>query len=239
MRLEARDWARVHDGSEAAGWIFRRGVELCLAACTAHLVPGALWLDVGCGTGHLAAALARRGVRAVGCDRDPHMAAYAAARWSLPSFTADAAALALPDGACAGVTATSLLGYLPRPAAFFAEAARVLAPGGTLCLTAMNRASFLLRGARALGWRRRFTAGRFTAHHPAALVAALAAAGFVVERQIFYGHLLTAGRLAAPPRATARRLEHPAAPGAANRWARQILLLARRRAPSQPAGAPC
>ncbi len=247
MRLDPAAWAQVHDRPDAGGALFRRGLELCLEECAPRLRPGDLWVDAGSGTGHLAAALAAHGARVVACDRDPRMAAYARHRWrrgadawpaasqdtrthdaGIAFFTGDVAALALPNACCHGLTAVSLLGYLPNPAAFLAEAARVLAPGGTLCLTAMNRGSLLLVAAKALGWRRRFTQGRFTAHDPPSLTAALGTAGFTIDRQLFYGHHLTIGPLAMPSLVTAHRRERPAPPGACSRWARQFLLVARR-----------
>jgi SAM-dependent methyltransferase len=247
MRLDPAAWAQVHDRPDAGSALFRRGLELCLAECAPRVRPGDLWVDAGSGTGHLAAALAAHGARVVACDRDPRMAAYARHRWrrgagARPAasqdtrtldagaafYAADVAALALPDACCNGMAAVSLLGYLPDPAAFFTEAARVLAPGATLCLTAMNRGSLLLVVAKALGWRRRFTQARFTAHAPPSLTAALGTAGFTVDRQLFYGHHLAIGPLTIPSVVTARRREHQAPPGARSRWARQFLLVARR-----------
>jgi SAM-dependent methyltransferase len=229
MRLEPADWALVHDRREPRHFAFWRGLDLCTAACAEQVTPGALWADVGAGTGHLAATLAALGARVIGLDFDPRMALYARRRWSRPFAAAAASALPLADGSCAGLVAVSLLGCMPEPAALCAEAARVLAPGGTLCLTAMNRRSLLLAAAklwtRAAGQR----TGRYTAHDPAALAAALRGAGFAIERQILYGHFLSGRRRILPAPATARRLERITPPGAASAWARQVLLIARRR----------
>jgi SAM-dependent methyltransferase len=233
MRLDPAQWALVHDRREPRHFAFRRGLELCLERCGPRVRPGELWVDVGSGTGHLSRALAGRGARVVGLDLDPAMALYAGRRWSQPFAASAAGSLALRDGGCAGVVAISLLGCLHGPrelAGFLAEAARVLAPGGTLCLSAMNRRSLLLAIGKIWSWPARLRSGRYTAYDPAALADELRRAGFVVEEQLVYGHFLAAGPLALPRPETALRLERAAAPGGRSLWARQILLLARRAA---------
>ncbi len=233
MRFDPDDWAAVHDRREPRHFAFRRGLELCLERCGPRVRPGDLWVDAGAGTGHLAAALAARGARIAGCDLDPAMARYARRRWSLPFAVAAARALPLADGGASGVVAVSLLGCLAGSAeltGFLGEAARVLAPGGTLCLTAMNRQSRLLALGKLWGWPARFRSGRFTAYEPEALAGALRRSGFVVEEQLFYGHFLAAGRLVVPRPGSAQRRERSAPPGARDPWARQILLVARRAA---------
>src|SRR5579863_9262629 len=228
MRFHPKPWARVHDARAARPLALRRGPELCVEVRPERTRPGDLWLDVGSGTGHLSGALGALGATVVGLDRDPRMARYAAARWRRPFAAADAGRLALADGSCAGVVAISLLGCLPSPAGFFAEAARVLAPDGTLCFSAMNRHSLLLAAAKAWGWRRQPGSPRYTAYDPAALAAALRRVGLVPERQVLYGHFLAAGARIVPGAAAARRRERTAPPGARDAWARQVLLLARR-----------
>jgi SAM-dependent methyltransferase len=234
MRLDPQEWARVHDRPEPRNLAFRRGLELCLKKCGPRILPGALWADVGSGTGHLTNAFAERGARAIGLDLDPAMALYARRRWSRPFAASAAGSLALRDGACEGLVAISLLGCLSGPrdlAAFLAEAARVLVPGGTLCLSAMNRRSLLLAINKTWSWPARLLSGgsgRYTAYDPAALAGELRQAGFVLEEQIFYGHFLAAGRLVLPRPETAVRLERAVASGSQNAWARQILLIARR-----------
>lgn len=227
-RLDAEEWARVHDRREARHLAFWRGVELAAEMCAERVRPGELWVEVGCGPGHLAAALARRGARVVGLDLDPLMASYARRRWRLPAAAADATLLPLADGRCAGIVAVSLLGYLPLPAALFAAAARALAPGGTLCFSAMNRHSLLLAASKALAWRGNRGGPRYAAHDPAELAAALGQAGFTLDRQLYYGHFLAAGDRILPSPGAAQRREAAVPPGRRSAWARQILMLARR-----------
>jgi ubiquinone/menaquinone biosynthesis C-methylase UbiE len=229
MRFDPASWAEVHDQRQRRHFAFRRGLELCLERCGPRVFPGALWIDVGAGTGHLAHALAGRGARIAGLDLDPAMALYARRRWSQPFTVSAARSLALRDGACAGVVAISLLGCLPGAAdlaGFLGEAARVLAPGGTLCLSAMNRHSRLLAIGKLWGWPARLRSGRYVAYDPMALAGEARRAGFILEEQIFYGHFLAAGRfvLARP------EMEHATPPGSRDSWARQFLLVARRAA---------
>jgi len=227
-RLDPAAWALVHDRREARDFAFWRGIELAREVCAERIRPGELWLEVGCGPGHLTAALARLGASVVGIDLDPRMARYARRRWRQPFAVADASLLPVADHCCAGIVAVSLLGCLPLPADFFAAAARALTPGGTLCFTAMNRHSLLLAAAKAAAWRGRRGTPRYTAHDPAALTTALRHAGFIPERQLFYGHFLAAGRVTVPNPPAARRRERAAPPGHRGAWARQILLVARR-----------
>ena len=227
-RLDPAAWALVHDRREARDFAFWRGLELAREVCAERIRPGELWLEVGCGPGHLTAALARLGASVLGIDLDPRMARYARRRWRQPFAVADAFLLPVADHSCAGIVAVSLLGCLPLPADFFAAAARVLAPGGTLCFTAMNRHSLLLAAAKAVAWRGRRGAPRYTAHDPATLTAALVSVGLMPERQVFYGHFLTAGGGTVPSPRAAQRLERAAPAGRRSAWARQVLLIARR-----------
>ncbi|HEY6323286.1 MAG TPA: methyltransferase domain-containing protein [Thermoanaerobaculia bacterium] len=231
MRFDPEEWARVHDAREDRHLAFRRGLELCVEACAERIHPGELWADVGAGTGHLAGALAALGARVIGLDRDPRMARYSRGRWprAVAFAVADASHLALADASCGGIVAISLLGCLASPAGFFAEAARALSPGGTLCVSAMNRRSLLLAVSKASSWRRRPSgAPRYTAYDPADLAGALRRAGLVPERQILYAHFVAAGSRIVPGAAAARRRERTVPPGTRDSWARQLLILARR-----------
>jgi SAM-dependent methyltransferase len=228
MRFDPAEWARVHDEERARDLVFRRGIELCLELCGGLIRPGEPWADLGCGTGHLAAALAARGARVLGIDHDPRMTAYARRRWQLPVAVGDAGALPLAGSCCAGVVAVSLLGCLPDAGPLLAEAARVLAPGGTLCFTAMNRHSLLLAASRVLGWRRRGREGSYAAYDPSVVAARLRELGLIPERQVLYSLHLTAGDRLVPPTDSARRWQRSVPPGTRSFAARQIVFLARR-----------
>ncbi len=118
-----------------------------LAARAAALQPAHV-LEVAAGTGvvtrRLRAALPDATV--VATDLNPGMVAVGAGR--VPGVTwrvADAAELGVPDGSVDLVVCSFGVMFFPDRPAAFAEAARVLAPGGTLLLTvwdAVQRSTF-------------------------------------------------------------------------------------------------
>jgi SAM-dependent methyltransferase len=100
---------------------------------------GAL-LDVGCGTGSLARAMAARWPRraVVGVDIAAPYVAFARSRsqGNNPAFgVAGAARLPFADGAFSGAVAQLVLNFVPDPVAALNEMKRVTAPGGRLAAT--------------------------------------------------------------------------------------------------------
>ena len=96
-------------------------------------IAGRRLLDVGCGPGAMAAALAGHGARMTGID--PGAAAIAAARDRAPDCTFEAgSAESLPfaDGAFDGAVILNALHHVPDPRAALDEAARVVVPGGRI-----------------------------------------------------------------------------------------------------------
>jgi len=106
------------------------------------LGPGDALLDVGCGRGEVACALAPLvvpGGRVVGVDASEAMLGDARARAGALGVEVafrpgDALALAEPDASFDAVRSERMLQWLPDPAAAVGEMARVLRPGGRLCL---------------------------------------------------------------------------------------------------------
>lgn len=237
-RFDPQEWAAVQDGarSVAATLLFRRGRELACDAVVARWPVGtrAVWLDLGCGTGHLLRDLAARDRRAAGADHDPAMLRFARAEIlpdaAIPLLGADATRLPLRDGALDGVVAVSLLGCIANADALLREVARVLRPGGCLVVTLTSRSSLLRRvehlAARAT--RRRGTAPPFRAYGLRETSRLLARAGLVVEARAGYGFHLQTGERTLPGEAASRSLERllPGALGAG--LARNVLLVARR-----------
>lgn len=151
-RFDAEQWDRVYLTRTGGSFVFRRGVELTGDIISGISSPGELWLDIGCGTGHLAAALSRSGLSAIGIDHDLEMIDYAKRRFlnadsteSLKFAAADAYHLPFDDGTVDGIAATSLVGCLSDANAFFQEVYRVLRRGGYCVITFSNRDSCLHR----------------------------------------------------------------------------------------------
>lgn len=125
-------WARKpgHDSY----WRFGRDAFLAL------LPPaGRLTLDIGCGEGRLSRDLRQLGHRVVSIDRSPTLVREAAAAaCGFPALVGDAVALPLPDGVCDLVVAYMSLHDVDGMQAAVGEAARVLQPGGRLCLAIVH-----------------------------------------------------------------------------------------------------
>ncbi len=132
---EARQWiqwarAPGHDSY----WSFHRDQFLRLLP-----PPGQQTVDVGCGEGRLARDLKQRGHRIVAIDSSPSL--VAAARDCDPSMDvrlADAAALPLEDASADLAVAFMSLQDIDGMPAAIQEVARVLQPGGRLCLAIVH-----------------------------------------------------------------------------------------------------
>lgn len=106
-------------------WRRRTVVSLGLGA-------GALVIDAACGTGDLCTELIVAGHRAVGVDLSEGM--LRAARTRAPLVLADATRTPFPDGVADGLTCGFALRNFVDLDAFFAEAARIVRPGGRIAL---------------------------------------------------------------------------------------------------------
>lgn len=119
------------------------GEEVRQAAITrAYLRPEMIVVDVGAGTGFMAAGLAPLTRQVIAIDASPEM--LEVARQNLRSFDnvafhqADGLSLPLPDVSVDAVFANMYLHHCPNPLAAMREMARVLRPGGRLVLTDLD-----------------------------------------------------------------------------------------------------
>jgi SAM-dependent methyltransferase len=126
--------------------------------------PGRRTLDLGCGEGRVARDLATRGHAVVGIDASPAMVAAArAADPALEVHLAAAARLPFGDGTFDLVVAFMSLQDIDDLDAAVRESARVLEPGGRVCLAVVH--PMKLR-RRLPGWK-----GREPVHHQGVVLA--------------------------------------------------------------------
>ena len=140
-------------------------------------------LDVGCGTGLMAARLAAGGRRVVGLDIAAAMLAPQRRRAPRARFVlGDAEALPLRAGTFDAVVNLISVHHYPDPARAVGEFRRVLRPGGRLVLVAFDRASPYIRLAqRTNRWASR-VAGTSWQTTPAEVLALVQGAGFTTVR---------------------------------------------------------
>jgi SAM-dependent methyltransferase len=134
--FEAGNWAQFtrtpgHDHSHA---------DINLPALLELLpAPGRRTLDLGCGEGRLGPVLHSLGHQVVGIDSSPTMVRLAATR-DVPelAMVADAAALPFRDGAFDLVVAYMSLHDIDRMPQAVTQIARVLRPGGHMCMAVVH-----------------------------------------------------------------------------------------------------
>jgi prepilin-type processing-associated H-X9-DG protein len=116
--------------------------------------PGEVVLDLGCGTGELAARIAATGARVIGLDSDPAMVAAAARRLGEANILlADGHAFRLPEPVDA-VFSNAALHWMPRPGQVVGCVRAALRPGGRFVAEmggAGNVAEILAAVGAALG----------------------------------------------------------------------------------------
>ena len=120
-------------------------------------VEGLDVLDVGCGEGALATALATRGAQVTGLDADPQMIAAAQARAakeaaSLRLVLGQVEELPFPDASFDCVTATAVLCFVSEAQRAVSEMARVLRPDGQLVIGELGRWNAWAARRRIQAW---------------------------------------------------------------------------------------
>ncbi len=227
---DAANWDAYYERQDVFSFIHQLRRRLALAWVDDLGLPaGARVLEVGCGTGLFALALARRGLRVTAVDSAANMLTRAAANAAaagmgdrLRLLRADAGELGLPSGGFDLVVALGVVPWVPRPREALAEWVRVLAPGGRLVANCDNRRRLAvlldvrytpaLAGLRAAARRVRgrpvepaAAGGAATTirHSPPEFDALLAGLGAPVERGVTFGFgpFTVVGREALPGRA--------------------------------------
>lgn len=158
-------------------------------------------LDIGCGTGRVAAALAERGSRVWGVEPSPEMAALAKERISTVKV-APAEKLPFKDGWFERAVMVLVIHLVDRPRAF-AEAYRVLGASGRLVVATFDPAHF------ERYWLNRFfpsleAIDRARFPEPPALREELESAGFSSVRLTALSQQAAIGREAAVERVRGR-----------------------------------
>lgn len=111
---------------------------------------GKTLLDIGCGTGFVAALYAQSGAKVTAIDITERGVELTKARLAQEGLTADvrvanAESLPFPDASFDVVTSFGVLHHTPDTAKALREVARVLKPGGTTYLMFYHRNSFAYR----------------------------------------------------------------------------------------------
>ena len=122
-------WAATYDGEDNGCFPMRDDLLLPMV----DRLPAGRVLDAACGTGAVSRQLLDRGHDVVGVDASEGMLAIARASVPEARFTqGDLTDLPLEDAAVDHLVCSLALSHLPDLTPFFAEAARVMRPGGHL-----------------------------------------------------------------------------------------------------------
>lgn len=169
-------WDRVYSSHTVKAQVYRNRMAIAVRWATIVARPGATAADIGTGAGHVAVALAERGIRVAAIDASEAMlkrvaqnAGRAGVSDLVSPITSDAQRLELASATCDVVVAIGLLSWVEQPELALSEMARITKPGGHVIVTADNRLS-LARGLDP-GWHasaRSFIGSirRFFASHP-------------------------------------------------------------------------
>ncbi len=166
FQAAAAFWRDIYDGLDVYAVIHQQRRERALALVDSLALPvGAPVLEVGCGAGSTAVALAQRGLQVHASDPVARMLELTrqravAAGQPFPLVRADAHALPVRDGSMRLVLALGVIPWLHSAPEALREMARALSPGGYLVVTADNQARLVYRldplhNPRLAGARRR------------------------------------------------------------------------------------
>lgn len=127
---------------------------------TGAVAGGGRVLDVGGGTGRIAAGLRVNGARVAVLDVSRHMLAQACKKSGLAPVQGSATHMPFPDGTFDLAVCVDAFHHLPQPEVVAVEIARVLRPGGKLFIQDYDVARLPVR-LLAFGERAMMSKGRF------------------------------------------------------------------------------
>jgi ubiquinone/menaquinone biosynthesis C-methylase UbiE len=148
FQAESTFWKEVYSSSDVYAQIHQlRHVTALTWIDSLTLAPGSSVLEIGCGAGFMAIALAQKGLRVQAIDSTEAMIAQAqqnaqgiGGTESLSLGIGDVSALAFDDASFDLVVALGVIPWLEMPELALQEMARVTKPGGHIIFTADNRA---------------------------------------------------------------------------------------------------
>lgn len=144
---DARFWLEIYSRRDVFARIYQHRLDAAMAWVDQLAMPaGTRVLDLGCGAGLTAVALAQRGFLVTGLDSADAMlkiarraAIEAGVKDRIKLGTADAHHLTQPNGSFRLVIALGLVPWLHTPSQAISEIARVLSLDGYLIVSADNR----------------------------------------------------------------------------------------------------
>lgn len=138
----AREWVEAAYDADVRFPVGSERVRLAIEGVAPAMQEGSRLVDLGCGGGQLCIHAANLGWSAMGVDNAPGMIEEARANageleieWRVAAYDESG----LPAGEADAVTAMGLIEYLPDDEGLFAEAARLLRPGGRFAVSCRNR----------------------------------------------------------------------------------------------------
>ena len=143
----AHEWVEAAYDADVRFPVGSERVRLAIEGVAPAMQEGSRLVDLGSGGGQLCIHAANLGWSAVGVDNAPGMieeskanAGELAIEWHTAAYDESG----LPAGQFDAVTAMGLIEYLPDDDGLFAEAARLLRPGGRFAVSCRNRLYNLL-----------------------------------------------------------------------------------------------